>query len=165
MLQVLHIRLFDDVLVLLVDRARLVVEQTYRALDVADRKLLLYDLLRQREHLFGVLQAKQRTRVSRAQAACTNKLEHLVGKIQKTEHVRNGRAALADLLGYLLLRQIKPFDQHLIRKRFLQGVEILSLYVLDYSNLCRLEIVTLQDDCRDLAKTCHLGSSPTALTR
>jgi hypothetical protein len=56
---------------------------------------------------------------------------HVLWQRQESQRVGNRRAILADALGDALVRVLQVLDQRLIAERFIDGIEILALQVLD----------------------------------
>src|SRR2546422_10795481 len=86
-------------------------------------------------------------------------------ELQKSEHIGNRDAVLADAPGYFLLSQAKLNDQALIGLGFLNGVQIFSLQVFDQCDFEGGVLAGFANDRRDARQARTLGSPPASFAR
>ena len=99
------------------------------------------------------------------EAVVLYKLQNLVGQLQQTKHIGHGRTALTSLLGDLLLLQTESFNERLVGHSLFNGIQILTLNVLDQRYLSDLQLVAGHDHSGNFVQTRHFCGSPTALAR
>ena len=89
--------------------------------------------------------------------------QHLVGQGQQAQGVGDSGAALAHLLGHLLLGETVLLHQGAVAPGLLGGVQVLPLEVFDQAQLHHLPVVRLDDNGGDLLEPGGLGRPPPAL--
>ena len=86
-----------------------------------------------------------------------------LGKLQQTQGIRNRGTTLRHRLSNLGLRHVQALHHTAIAVRFLNGIKIGTLDVLDKSKLQSLIIVSFFNSNRHLPQTCQLRCLPTTL--
>ena len=89
---------------------------------------------------------------------------NLGGEFQQTQEVGYGGAALAYAFAELFLGEAALVDEALVGDGHLNGVEVLTVDILNQGQLKHLFVVSDTDEGRYLRKACQLGSPQAALT-
>ena len=89
---------------------------------------------------------------------------HRLAQVQQPQGVGHGGTGLAYTFGRFLLGHVVLLHQHLVPLGLFDGVQILTLQVLDHGQLHGLAVVGLNDHSRHLSQPRHTGGAPPALT-
>ena len=138
---------------------------------VLAQQLRLTDGQPQRNDFLGGLlllllgfQLQDRPGVTGGQLALPDALLHLGTQPQQPQSVRHSGAGLPYPAGGFLLGQAVFVHQRLIPQRFFQGIQILTLQILDQRQLHGLLVVGLDDYRGYVAQVRHPGGTPAPLT-
>ena len=86
-----------------------------------------------------------------------------LGKLQQTQGIRNRGTTLRHRLSNLSLRHVQSFHHAAIAVRFLNGIKIRTLDVLNKRKLQSLVVASFFNSNRHLMQTCQLRCLPTTL--
>ena len=109
--------------------------------------------------------AEQRPGVTGAELALGHQLLDRRRQLEQPQGVGDGRPALADPVGDLLVGEAEVLDQLLVGRRLLERVEVLAVEVLDQRLLERVGVVDRPDDRRDGLEPGPLRPPATAARR
>ena len=110
-----------------------------------------------------VVDGEQGARMAHRELSGSNAGAHLLGQTQQAKVIGDRRAVLADRDGNLLLRQSRLVAEPLVGLRFLDGIEVLALDVLDQRGLEEFLVADLGDVDRQLQQAGDLRCPPAAL--
>ena len=94
---------------------------------------------------------------------CGEQVEHVVGKVEEADQVRDRRAAAAQPPRQLLLAETQILDQRRAGARLVHGVEVLARHVLDQRGLQALRLGLVPDDRGHRLQAGLPGRPPAAL--
>ena len=134
-------------------------------LHVADREALVQDRLVERHLDLVVAEADEHACVAGREQAVADRGLHARREAEQPQQVGHARAALAHLVGHLLLRQPDLVDEALVAEGDLDGGEVLALDVLYDGHLQHGLRVGLADKGRHAPEPGLAGGAETALAR
>ena len=143
----------------------IVLALTNRFLDLAHREVLGDGAPRELLLERAVGGAEQRTGVAHAERAFLHVALDRRRQLQQAQRVRDRRPALADAGRDLVVREREVLDQLLIRRGFLERVQLLALDVLDDRVLEHRGVVGDPDDGGKRLQPDPAGRAPAALAR
>ena len=107
----------------------------YQLLYLAHRVAEGLYLLEEVDLLHGVVQCEQGAGMTHVELAVLEGHLYLCGKLEETQVIGYGGAFLAYTLAQAVLGEVVLFEQVLVGKGYLHGVEVFALYVLDEGHL------------------------------
>ncbi len=102
--------------------------------------------------------------MAHGQPAGHDEILHSLGQVEQAHQVCNMAARFADESGERLLAMAELIDQALIGLRFLNGIEILALDILDQGDFQRLGLAEVADNGRNAMELRLLGRAPASLS-
>ena len=87
---------------------------------------------------------------------------HVGWQFQEAQRICHPGAAFADLDGHIFLAQIEAADEFRITLRFLHRIEVLTLQILNESDLKRRRVIGIAHDHRRFRQPKHLRGAPAA---
>jgi hypothetical protein len=102
-------------------------------------------------------------RVTLGQVAPLDERQHVVGKLQEPQAIRDGRLGLAHSLGQIAERELELVQQERVGASFLDRGELLSGHVLDETEQERVAVVGLAHEGRNRRQAGLLGGPPAPL--
>ena len=118
------------------------------ALGLANRPIVRRGLAGERAAGVVAGRLEDRPAVTLAELARGEQVEHLVGKVEEPDQVRDRRAASAEPPRELLLAQPQILDQGRAGARLVHGVQVLPGHVLDQRRLQALGLALVANDRR-----------------
>ena len=129
-------------------------------LGLTHREAQGHDLLCERQGIAGVQQGPG---MARGQFSDHQHRLHAVGQPQQTQRIGDMGAALAHMLGQILLGEAELLDQPVIAFRLLEGGEIVALQIFHQRQLQHLAIGEIAHDDGNVVQLGELGCPPAPL--
>ena len=140
----------------------------FRLLDkffhLADTKHLFDDSLRKRILVILIFDSEQCPRMPGGNFSFHQQFSGTLCELQQTKRIRNGRAALTDLVRHFFLCQTIVPNQHLIRHRLFNRIQIRALHIFDDGNFRHLLRAVISDQHRNFLETRCLRCAISSLT-
>ena len=131
----------------------------------AHRQLVVHAVAREQDALLLVLDRQKHLRVADGKKLRRDELLDLFRQFQEARRVRDGRTALADLLGDLGLRQVEPVLKRTVRDGLLNRVQVFALKVLRRRHDRRRLVVGLDERDANLRPPRELRRAEATLAR